>query len=243
MERSLRWDYGSGVYNCCWPSPAQSFPTPSPVGLASIFYSRRTSPYKVSRVSMEYVCCLSVSMETFVESSLTRNCLPNRCPAMDYSASICCSGNVCLESCWLAMNFLSGSTFPVFRRHVTISLHLINNFYEIFLVNFDVNYLNIGPDVCSTKLGFFCSDVTWFEFRMCFWSRTDSRYLQVLEFQLSASCSINAGISCRNIGRNRCTVYISQMFLHVLFMSSAYLYASPNACPLFFSKFTRTVTY
>jgi hypothetical protein len=32
---------GSVVYKCCWPSPAQSFSGPSPVGLATIFYCLR----------------------------------------------------------------------------------------------------------------------------------------------------------------------------------------------------------
>jgi hypothetical protein len=32
---------GSVVYNCCWPSPAQSFSGPSPAGLMIIFYCLR----------------------------------------------------------------------------------------------------------------------------------------------------------------------------------------------------------
>jgi hypothetical protein len=32
---------GSVIYNCCWPSPAQSFSGPSPVGLVIIFYCLR----------------------------------------------------------------------------------------------------------------------------------------------------------------------------------------------------------
>jgi hypothetical protein len=31
----------SVVYNCCWPSPAQSFSSPSPVGLMTVFYCLR----------------------------------------------------------------------------------------------------------------------------------------------------------------------------------------------------------
>jgi hypothetical protein len=39
-------DDRSVVYNCCWPSSAQSFSGPSPVGLMTIFYCLRyeTSP-------------------------------------------------------------------------------------------------------------------------------------------------------------------------------------------------------
>jgi hypothetical protein len=32
---------GFVVWNCCWPSPGQSFSDPSPVGLAIIFYTLR----------------------------------------------------------------------------------------------------------------------------------------------------------------------------------------------------------
>jgi hypothetical protein len=42
---------------------------------------------------------------------------------MDYSAAICCSGNVCLASRWLVMCFRSGSIIPAFRRHVTILIY------------------------------------------------------------------------------------------------------------------------
>jgi hypothetical protein len=38
VGRSLWREDGSIVYYCCWPSPAQSFSGPSPVGLAAIFY-------------------------------------------------------------------------------------------------------------------------------------------------------------------------------------------------------------
>jgi hypothetical protein len=47
-------------------------------------------------------------------------CLPNRCPAMNYSVSIRCSGNEFLASSWLPIDFCSGSTIPAFRRHVTL---------------------------------------------------------------------------------------------------------------------------
>jgi hypothetical protein len=49
-----------------------------------------------------------------------QTCLPNRYPAIDYSMSILCSGNMCLASRWLRMDFRSGSTIPAFRRHVTM---------------------------------------------------------------------------------------------------------------------------
>jgi hypothetical protein len=37
VGRTLWWEDGSVVYNCCWPSPAQSFSGPSPMGLMTYF--------------------------------------------------------------------------------------------------------------------------------------------------------------------------------------------------------------
>jgi hypothetical protein len=41
LGRSLWREDGSAVCNCYWPSPAQSFSGPSPVGLVAIFYCLR----------------------------------------------------------------------------------------------------------------------------------------------------------------------------------------------------------
>jgi hypothetical protein len=41
VGRPLWREDGSVVCNCCWTSPAQSFPDPSPVGLVTIFYCIR----------------------------------------------------------------------------------------------------------------------------------------------------------------------------------------------------------
>jgi hypothetical protein len=41
VGRSIWQEDGSIIYNCCWPSPAQSFSGPSPVGLVAIFYCLR----------------------------------------------------------------------------------------------------------------------------------------------------------------------------------------------------------
>jgi hypothetical protein len=49
----------------------------------------------------------------------TKRALPNCCPAITYSMSISCSGNVCLASRWLAMDFRFDSTILAFRRHDT----------------------------------------------------------------------------------------------------------------------------
>jgi hypothetical protein len=58
----LRWSAlsdewaGLSFKNCCWPLPAQSFSGPSPVGLATIFYSLRleTSLFVASYDSQGY---------------------------------------------------------------------------------------------------------------------------------------------------------------------------------------------
>jgi hypothetical protein len=59
-------------------------------------------------------------------------CLPNRCPAMDYSVYVRCSGNVCLASSWLAMNFHSGSTILAFRHHVTMLTQFVKTEVHFF---------------------------------------------------------------------------------------------------------------
>jgi hypothetical protein len=41
VGRSLWQEEGSVVYNCCWASPAQSFPDHSPAGPRTIFYCLR----------------------------------------------------------------------------------------------------------------------------------------------------------------------------------------------------------
>jgi hypothetical protein len=58
MGRSLWREDGSVVYNCCWPSPAQLFSSPSPLGLATIFYCLRfeiyfSSPPTTRRATVE----------------------------------------------------------------------------------------------------------------------------------------------------------------------------------------------
>jgi hypothetical protein len=46
---------GSAVYNCCWPSPAQSFLGPSPAGLVTIFYSLRFETPPTWRARSSYL--------------------------------------------------------------------------------------------------------------------------------------------------------------------------------------------
>jgi hypothetical protein len=41
MEHSLWREDGCVIYNCCWPSPTQSFPGPSPPWLMTTFYCLR----------------------------------------------------------------------------------------------------------------------------------------------------------------------------------------------------------
>jgi hypothetical protein len=65
------WREGKSVaYNCCWPSPAQSFSDPSPVGLATIFYCYSINV--LNRTISTFFC------HTWVTSSLTV-CLKHLC--------------------------------------------------------------------------------------------------------------------------------------------------------------------
>jgi hypothetical protein len=56
VGRSLWREDGSSVYNCCLPSPAQSFSGLAPVGLATVFYCLRfeTSLFVSSYDSQDY---------------------------------------------------------------------------------------------------------------------------------------------------------------------------------------------
>jgi hypothetical protein len=67
----LMWDALSDertgvVYNCCWPSPAQSFSSSSPVRLATIFYCLRfeTSFFVASYDSQSYGGSIRTSLHT-----------------------------------------------------------------------------------------------------------------------------------------------------------------------------------
>jgi hypothetical protein len=52
-------------YNCCWPSPAQSFSGPSPVGHATIFYCLRFE-------TSIFVSLFSVEVQTKQGTSMTQ---------------------------------------------------------------------------------------------------------------------------------------------------------------------------
>jgi hypothetical protein len=66
VGRSLWRQDGSVVYNCYWPSPAQSFLGPSAVGLATIFYCLRfeTSIFVASYDSQGYGGCIRHCLHT-----------------------------------------------------------------------------------------------------------------------------------------------------------------------------------
>jgi hypothetical protein len=44
LMKHLWWEDKSVVYNCCWPSPAQSVSGPSPAGFMPIIYCRLLQP-------------------------------------------------------------------------------------------------------------------------------------------------------------------------------------------------------
>jgi hypothetical protein len=71
MGRPLWRDNGSAIYNCCWPSPAQSFLGPSPAGIGTIFYSLRfetsfSSPPTTRRVTVEVFDPASTQVSAFL---------------------------------------------------------------------------------------------------------------------------------------------------------------------------------
>jgi hypothetical protein len=55
VGRSLWREDGSIVYNCCWPSPVQSFSGPSPAGLMTIFYCLRFETPPTCRARSSYL--------------------------------------------------------------------------------------------------------------------------------------------------------------------------------------------
>jgi hypothetical protein len=77
VRRSLWREVGSVVYNCCWPSPAQSFSGPTLVGLATIFY-RFNCPYNPFAWRAENTVPNSTSIVACV-SVAEGTCLPSRC--------------------------------------------------------------------------------------------------------------------------------------------------------------------
>jgi hypothetical protein len=60
---TLRWlwvcplsrEDASFIYNCCWPSPAQSFLSPRPLGLMTIFYYLRFETPQMWRARSPYL--------------------------------------------------------------------------------------------------------------------------------------------------------------------------------------------
>jgi hypothetical protein len=55
VGRSLWWENGSAVYNCCWSSPPQSFLGPSPAGLVTMFYCLRFETPPTWRAGSPYL--------------------------------------------------------------------------------------------------------------------------------------------------------------------------------------------
>jgi hypothetical protein len=98
-----------------WPSPAQPFSGPSPVWLATIFYCLR---FETSFFVASY--------EQFVLFCFSRchaNVLTEPLPSKLIIPCLFIASGTCLPNRWLAMDFRSGSTIPIFGRHVTIYYH------------------------------------------------------------------------------------------------------------------------
>jgi hypothetical protein len=150
MGRSLWREDWSVVYNCCWPSLAQSFSGPSPLRLATIFYclSFETSIFVASYDSQGHagglLPCVHSHLrwsdgqeDTFSKGSVVTVCLCTRCRVNAFTTvtqTMMHSLLSVVEETWLpirclAMDARSDSDIPSFRRNVTIyichtTLHL-----------------------------------------------------------------------------------------------------------------------
>jgi hypothetical protein len=80
MRRCLWREDESVGYSCCWPSPAQSFSGPSPMGLATIFYCLRfeTSLFVASYDSQGYDGRIQLRLHTGVNLLITPVHEPSR---------------------------------------------------------------------------------------------------------------------------------------------------------------------
>jgi hypothetical protein len=100
VGRCLWREYGSVIYNCCWPSPAQSFSGQSPVRLLIIFYCLRfeTSLFVASSDSQGMVevfdpastrdLHLAVWISDWTNFMRTEQRTPSR--TVDSSVILCC---------------------------------------------------------------------------------------------------------------------------------------------------------
>jgi hypothetical protein len=87
MGRFFWREDGSVVYNCCWPSPTQSFSGPSPVGCVIIFYCLRLETYVITVNIWRNICWVAE-----LGSALSFICLKD---SLIYSAqSEACGANV-----------------------------------------------------------------------------------------------------------------------------------------------------
>jgi hypothetical protein len=98
---------GFVIYNCCWPSTAQSFLVPSPVGLATIFYCLRfeTSLYFASYNSQGYVEVFDPA-DRHVEICL-RNLMYRVSPGLMCSTLTCMNSHPC-SLIWIVFNIIYG---------------------------------------------------------------------------------------------------------------------------------------
>jgi hypothetical protein len=69
VGRSLSRENGSAVYNCCWPSPAQSFSGPSLAGLVAIFYCLRFETPPAWRARSPYLYLLGTGWPSYTPST------------------------------------------------------------------------------------------------------------------------------------------------------------------------------
>jgi hypothetical protein len=114
--------------------------------------------------------------------------LPNRCPAIDFSVSILCSGKVCLASRWLRVDFCSGSTILAFWRYFKIySLYNENNLIAYIIIPAETH---LSHSACMPN--FICMNLQFITqlFNNCTmkpWDLLNYAYLKVRKLRKSVS--------------------------------------------------------
>jgi hypothetical protein len=105
MGLSLWREDGSVVYNCCWPSPAQSFSGRSPVGLVTIFYNLifETSLFVASYDSQGYSGDIRPRLHTGIVWKISR-CSLYRLASIQGNP---CKWFIVTKSCLLKRRLLS----------------------------------------------------------------------------------------------------------------------------------------
>jgi hypothetical protein len=164
LGRPLWREDGSAVCNCYWPSPAQSFSGPSPVGLVAIFYCLRfeTSLFIASydsqghgggirsRLHTGYPLLSVLTCPPFYNFGRTEQRLQTRTVII-----LCVVTGTCLATCYLEMD-----SFVVIRcSGNVITKPLLSNWRPLWLHYSGFQAVFTEP---SPSNGHICHSLLWF---------------------------------------------------------------------------------